>query len=211
LLSRRERLPTVTLVFILTPRGYRRQQGTFQLQCAGAPTQQLWFKEVPLWEQEPAPWWEEVPGLMALYPLYRHGRPPREAIEHAMTVIEARTTDSLQRADFLAYLQTFGRLAYPDLDVASIIGSEKMKESPFLREIMQEAAVSTCRDHIRRAIELRFGAEAANELAPPVETITDLTQLELLLDKAMICPALDDFRTALTHPRRARRRRRTGG
>ena len=34
----------------------------------GEPTQQLWFREVPLWGLDPEPWWEEVPGLMALYP-----------------------------------------------------------------------------------------------------------------------------------------------
>src|SRR5262249_34170010 len=68
LLSQRLRLPTVCLVFVLLPRGFRSQGGPWRLEAAGAPTQQLWFREVPLWELEPEEWWERVPGLMALYP-----------------------------------------------------------------------------------------------------------------------------------------------
>ena len=85
-----------------------------------------------------------------------------------------------------------------------------MKESPFLREIMQEAAISTRREDIRHAIEIRFGAEAARAVAPGLETVTDLTQLHQLHGQAMTCAALDDFRAALTQPPPSRRRRRTG-
>jgi hypothetical protein len=50
LLSERERLPTRVLLFILQRRGYRPQNGQFRLELGGEPTQQLWFREVPLWE-----------------------------------------------------------------------------------------------------------------------------------------------------------------
>ena len=111
LLSQRERLPTVCLVFVLLPRGYRPQGGQFRLEAAGGPTQQLWFHEVPLWEQTPQSWWEEAPTLMPLYPLCRHGRVPRQAIEHAAAVIRARVPDRPEQADTLALLSIFSDLA----------------------------------------------------------------------------------------------------
>src|SRR5438552_13769269 len=80
LLSERERLPTLTLVFILLPRGYRAQNGQFRLEIAGFPTQQVWFREICLWLHEPQAWWEEAPGLMALYPLCRHSRSGKHAV-----------------------------------------------------------------------------------------------------------------------------------
>ena len=73
LLSERERLPVVSLIFYLRPDGYRPLEGsTFRLAALGGPTQQVWPREVCLWEEVPAESWEDVPGLMALYPLYRH-------------------------------------------------------------------------------------------------------------------------------------------
>src|SRR5437016_5824109 len=41
---------------VLTRRGCRPQNGTFRLTVGGESAQQLWFREVPLWEQEPQPW-----------------------------------------------------------------------------------------------------------------------------------------------------------
>src|SRR5437660_11241641 len=63
LLSERERLPTVSVVYILRPRGYRPQAGQFQLATDEGPTQQVWFSEVCLWQVEPQAWWDEAPGL----------------------------------------------------------------------------------------------------------------------------------------------------
>jgi hypothetical protein len=204
LLSKRERLPTQTLVFILTRRGYRPQDGTFRLHVDGRPTQQVWFREIPLWMQEPQPWWEEVPGLMALYPLCRHRRAPREVITHAAGVIEARTPDILDRADLLAYLSTFGHLAFPRLNVEAVIGSKKMKESPFLRKIMNEGRIETLRANIRKILRRRFGEEATTAVAAPLDACADLDRLGHLFDIALDCPTIDDFRKAL-NPTRARR------
>ena len=50
LLSERERLPTVCLVYILRPRGYRPQGGQFQLAVKDKTTQYLRLHEVSLWE-----------------------------------------------------------------------------------------------------------------------------------------------------------------
>jgi hypothetical protein len=72
LLSQREHLPTVCLAFVFRRRGFRSAGGQLRLAAAGRPTQRLWFKEVCLWKLKPEAWWEDVPGLMALYPLCRH-------------------------------------------------------------------------------------------------------------------------------------------
>src|SRR6516225_8665818 len=88
LLSQRLRLPTVCLAFVLLPRSYRSPGGQLRLEAAGAPTQQLWFREVCLWELVPEGWWELAPELMALYPLCRHGRAPEDAIRYAAEAIE---------------------------------------------------------------------------------------------------------------------------
>jgi hypothetical protein len=74
LLSERERLPTRSLIFVLLPTGYKPQNNTFRLAVGQEATQQVWFREIPLWEQAPEPWWEKHPGLMALYPLCQHGQ-----------------------------------------------------------------------------------------------------------------------------------------
>jgi hypothetical protein len=138
LLSERERLPTVSVVFILLPRGYRAQAGQFRLQALAGPTQHIWFREVCLWQEEPQPWWEEWPGLMALYPLCRHHRRHDQAVAYAAQAIEARTRDRVARADLLTTLAIFGKLAYPQLDVLSLIGREQMKESKFFEEVLAE-------------------------------------------------------------------------
>ncbi|MBV9121893.1 MAG: hypothetical protein JO112_00870 [Planctomycetes bacterium] len=196
-LSQREHLPTVCLAFILLPRGYRSHNGQMRLTAAGGPTQHLWFREIPLWEQDPQPWWEEVPGLMALYPLCRHRQRPHDAIQHAVGVIEAHTPDTPARADFLAYLNTFGQLAFPRVDVETIIGSEKMKESPFLRKVMNIGRIEEKRTDILIILKRRFGDEAAGALAPQLDECTDLKRLKQLLELALDCATLQEFRNAL--------------
>ena len=117
LLSQRLHLPTVCLAFVLRPRGFRSQAGQLRLEAAGGPTQQLWYREVCLWKVEPEPWWDNVPGLMALFPLCRHGQTPRAAIRHAAHAIERTVTQQGEREDHLFLLYIFGDLAYPRLDV----------------------------------------------------------------------------------------------
>ena len=78
---------------------------------------------------------------MALYPLCDHKRQPREAITYAVGAIEAKLAALNERGTFLTLLGIFGQLAHPTLDVRQIIGVEKMKESKFYQEIMQEGEV----------------------------------------------------------------------
>jgi hypothetical protein len=207
LLAERERLPVVSLVFYLRPDGYRPLAGgTFRLDALGGPTQQVWPREVRLWEEVPDASWEGVPGLMALYPLCRHSRPPRQAVTHAAAAIGRAAGSARQRADLLTVLGIFGRLAYPDLDTFGLIGREQMKESTAYREIMDEGRVEQGRAYILTSLEERFGPEAAEQVRADVQTVDDLARLDRLFRLSMRCADLDAFREALRAEMPSRRR-----
>jgi hypothetical protein len=215
LLSERERLPTKCLVFVLHPRGYQPQRGRFRLAVGGRTTQLVSLTEVCLWKKRPQPWWEQAPAVMTLYPLCRHGQPPPEALIHAAGVIERRESDAVRRADLLTILSVFGKLAYPDIDPKEIIGRQKMKESPFYQEIMDEGRVEKGRAYILAVLQERFGPRAAAAIAPAVNAVTDVPQLDLLHRLAIRCSGLDEFREALPAAdegtARPKRRRGPGG
>jgi hypothetical protein len=211
LLSERERLPAVSLIFYLRPDGYRPLGGTFRLEALGEPTQQVWPREVRLWEEVPEASWESVPGLMALYPLCRHSRTPTRAVTHAAAAIGRASGSARQRADLLTVLGIFGRLAYPDLDTFALIGREQMKESPAYQEIMDEGSMLTQRANILTVLEERFGPEAAEQVRADVQTVEDLTGLERLFRLSVRCADLAVFREELRAempPRRRTPRRR---
>jgi hypothetical protein len=207
LLSERERLPTVCLVFILLPRRYRPQQGQFRLAVGGDVTQLLRFREICLWEQEPQLSWEQSPGLMALYPLCRHGRPPGQAIAYAAGSIQNAVRDTIVRADLLTTLGFFGRLAYRDLDVFGFIGRDQMKESSLYQEILDEGRLEARQADVLDNLEARFGSRAAAQFAEAVHGITELDRLKHLLRVAATCTTTEQFGEELAAPPGRRRRR----
>jgi hypothetical protein len=197
LLSERERLPTLSLVYVLLPRGYQKQRGTFRLKVNGKYTQQVWFQEICFWKEQPAAWWEEAPGLMALYPLCRHRTTPQAAVAHAARSIAAQVTDSVTRADLLVTLAIFGRLKLPQTQVLDLIGRQQMIESPMYQEIMQEGRIDSTREHIRETLAVRFGPEAATEFADLLRGIGDLSRLSELFRLALGCRKVTEFRKAI--------------
>ncbi len=197
LLSERERLPTLCLVYVLRPRGYKPQQGRFQLEVQGETSQFLRLKEICLWEVEPQPWWEEVPGLMALYPLCRHGRTASQAVAHAAGAITAATVDTIIRADLLTTLAIFGKLAYKQLDVMGLIGREHMKESAIYAEIGDEARVETAQAAVLTVLKERLGTSAAASCRDAVQHVTNQDKLRRLLRLAVRCADIDAFQRGL--------------
>jgi len=197
LLSQREHLPTICIAVILRQQGFRSRGGQLRLEAAGNPTQQLWFKEVCLWRLKPEAWWEEEPGLMALYPLCQHGQQPKDAIRHAAGVIDSKVAALGERGTFLTLLGIFGRLNYPRLDVLRIIGVEKMKESTFYQEIMQEGELAGRRADILQVLRARFRAEPPGGIASALDGMKQTKQLKTLLDLAATCTNLQDFQDAL--------------
>ncbi len=199
LLSERERLPTRSLIFVLLPQGYRPQGGHFLLEAEeGEPTQEVWFREVCLWKEEPQPWWEYHPGLMALYPLCQHHQEPAAAIAHAADAISRRELDSYKRADLLTTLGIFGRLKHRTLDVLSIIGREQMKISELFPEFVEEGQQIARRQDVLQVLELRFGADAVREFEEAVNRVTNLEQLAALLKIAIQSRRVTQFRRAIS-------------
>jgi hypothetical protein len=82
--------------------------------------------------------------------LTRHPEGPEEAVRHAARAIEVSVPDSGQRAELLTVLGIFGKLAHPDIRPFDIIGRERMKESAFYKEIMDEGRMEA-RKEIGRA------------------------------------------------------------
>lgn len=201
LLAERERLPVRSLVYVLLPRGYRAQGGTFRLALESGPAQQVWFNEICLWRQEPQPWWEEATGLMALYPLCRHGKLRCDALEYPAQVIRRAVRDVVVRADLLRALVIFGRLAYPDLPVPDLIGIANTNKIPPFPEFLAEGRVEGLRDALRETLGLRFGEEAAAEFEAALNAVTDPARLSELHRLAIRCRRITEFRRALS-PRR---------
>jgi len=199
LLSKRVHLPTVCIAIVFKPRGYRPLKGTFRLAAAGGPTQQLWLREVCLWRTKPEPWWEEQPGLMALYPLCQHEKQPREAIRHAANLIAGKVPASEERSTFLTLLGIFGKLSYPRLDVIRIIGVEKMKESKLYQEIMQQGELAAKRSYLIKVVTGRFGEAFAAEVAETINAMDDLSRLEQLFDATVLQGiSREEFRSRLS-------------
>jgi hypothetical protein len=194
-------LPTRSLIYVLLPRGYQKQRGSFRLQVTGKPTQQVWFEEVCFWKERPQPWWEESPGLMALYPLCRHQTTPAGAVAHAARSIAGRVADPVARADLLVTLANFGRLKLPQTQVLDLIGRQQMIESPMYQEILAEGRtegqLNTKRDDIHETLAARFGPEAATEFVEALRGIGDLDRLSDLFRLALGCRKLTEFRKAI--------------
>jgi hypothetical protein len=198
LLSERERLPTLSLIFVLLPRGYRKQQGTFQLKIQLLrKTQQVWFEEVCLWKQKPEPWWEKNPGLMALYPLCDHGQEPSVAVTHAAEAIRHQALDSVRRADLLTTLGIFGRLKHQELDTFAIIGREQMRESTLMQQVADEAKVEQAREDVLEVVRLRFGEQAVAEFSPAINKIEHMEQLKALHQLAVQSRRISQFRKGM--------------
>lgn len=141
---------------------------------------------------------------MPLYPLCRHGRRPREAVRFAAEVIERKVPDPADRSDDLFLLSIFGGLAYPQFDLAQIIGREKMYESKIGREFRQEGRLEARRLDILESLEARFGAEAKAEAEPLLEAMTDFEELGRLHRLAVTCANVAAFRAALPRRRASR-------
>jgi predicted transposase YdaD len=155
------------------------------------------LKEICLWKVKPQPWWDDVPGLMALYPLCRHGRTPKQAVAHAAGAIAAATADTIVRADLLTTLAIFGKLAYKQLDVMGLIGREHMKESALYAEIGDEARVETAQAYVLAALEERFGPEAAATCRDAVQRVTKQDRLHRLHRLAVRCANVQAFQRGL--------------
>ena len=188
------RLPTVSVVYILRPRGYRPQGGQFRLAVEDGPTQQVWFREIRLWEMTPEPGWDQVPGLMALSPLCHQQRGPQDVLTHAVEAIVSQTPDAIQRGGLLTTLAIFGKLAFPHIDAAGLIGKKPMKESKVILQFQEEARVEAQRKDTLQVLEIKFGARAVTEFASSLDSVNDSERLSHLHRLAVQASSLKQFR-----------------
>lgn len=193
LLSEREKLPTVAVLYILRPRGYKELSGEFQLCVGERPTQKLWYVPVPLWQQKPQDWWETSPGLMTLYPLTDHGQPAKQAVEHAAGAIRHIVPEPDLQANLLASLAFFGQLAYPEIDFVQLVGGSQMRQSRLYRQIVAEGH----RTSILEALDERFGKEVADSFAPALEKVVKEAELSRLHRLAIRCANPAEFQAGI--------------
>jgi len=197
LLSERERLPCKSLVYVLSPRGYKEQNGTFRLAVEGQATQQVWFREICLWEIDPSPSWESSVGLMALSPLFRHHQSVEQTVARAARCIKGHATDRIRESDLLAVLGIFGKLSSPGFDPFQVIAREAMRESAFLQQIEDEMRIATRQADILQALEIRFGKTPAATLKEALLTVQDDEELSELFRATIKSRTLAAFRKVL--------------
>jgi hypothetical protein len=82
-----------------------------------------------------------------------------------------------------------------------------MKENPFIQQIKAEGRKEALRESALFALENRFGAQAAGEVADAVNALEDLAQLDRLFRLAVTCQGIDEFRAALAPTPRPSSRR----
>ena len=78
---------------------------------------------------------------MALSPLCHQQRGPQDVLTHAVEAIVSQTPDAIQRGGLADTFAIFGKLAFPHIDAAGLIGREQMKESEVILEFQEEARV----------------------------------------------------------------------
>ena len=202
ILSRREQLPTACIVVILQPKGAPPKKGEIRLDLGGKMVQFVGLEEVFLWEEKPEPWWDTEPGLMALYPLCHHGEDPEAAIRHAAAAIEANASDVVERRDFLTFLGIYSKMKYPLVGAIDIIGREKMRESAFAQEWVEEGreegSLINGRAYVLRVLRSRLKLTQTEEFASALDLIKEPDRLDHLLDVAATCATIDEFRAALS-------------
>ena len=199
LLSRREKLPTVCVVVVLQPEGApAKKKGRIQHEVAKKVVQFVALEEVYLWEEHPEPWWDEEPGLMALYPLCHHEEEPEAAIRHAATAIEKNASDIIEQRDFMTFLSIYAVLKYPLIDVVGIIGREKMRDSPIAQMWVEEGSLMRLRASILKALRLRLKVNQTEEFAATLELIKETDRLDHIQDVALTCSTIEEFRAALS-------------
>lgn len=196
-LTARERMPTLCILYMLTPNGYRPQGGQFRLRVGNNPTQALWFREVCLWELKPEPWWEMFPGLMTMYPLAAHRQDAATAINLAAERIHRYEKDPKKRADLQTLLALLTRLKYSEMDVVGVIGKERMKDSPLYEELLAEGGVVQCREDIAHIVQLRFGDREAKQCKKLLNGIADRDRLQEILGQAVTSKRFEQFRKVI--------------
>ncbi len=111
------------------------------------------------------------------------------------------------KADVLTGLTLLSGLVYNPQTVTAIVAKEYLmdliRESSFAQYLTQQAREEGIEQGERKhaieslleVVELRFGADAAESLAPPIRAINDVPRLNQLLRTAIQAASFEEFRT----------------
>jgi predicted ArsR family transcriptional regulator len=87
-------------------------------------------------------------------------------------------------------------MAFPNLEVPNLIGREKMRESKFMQEFMDEARREEGQLAVRTILEERFG-KVTEHMRTQLGNIEDMDRLNQLIRVAVRSASLDEFRVEL--------------
>jgi hypothetical protein len=189
----RRALPEV-LTLVLHPKGKLRVAHSLTLTSPLASTElTVRWQVVELWNVPARELLEsQDPGLMPWLPLTAYEESPETILRLCREVIDRRAAED-ERPNLLAVTQVLARLRYNDSQLLAILGGRNvMIESPLIQEIVAEARAKS----VLRVLSRRFGA-VPQDVDAAVRGIQDDTRLEGLLDAAVDCADLEQFRTAL--------------
>src|SRR5205807_1894300 len=118
-------------------------------------------------------------------------------VRTAARSITAQVADTTVRADLLASLAFFAKLASPALEVLNLIGVDNMRESAFFDDVVALGRLEARRADILEVLETRFGAKKATKYGDRLKRVADPSKLSELLRAAVTSESLTAFGRAL--------------
>jgi len=202
----REALPEIIAV-ILRPKGRKPIPTETEIVSPldGSHCRLQW-RVVKLWEVPSAELLHlDDVGLVPWVPLTQFSDPPRKIIEECRRRIDAEAPEN-ERQNLLAVTQVLTRLRYNSEKLFQILGGgETMLELPFLDEMIDKtvakSVVKTRAEDILRVLKARFG-NLPKDLVEQVHAVTDVGQLDVLVDVSAVCPDLDSFWSTMREKKR---------
>jgi len=139
-------------------------------------------------------------GLIPWVPLTNFDGPPAALLQQCRERIDQAAPPE-EHANLLVVTQILMRLRYNDPQFFAIFGGQQaMIESPLLDELREFIEHRTRVDSMQkatvRALTARFGPHVT-DLDAAIRQVTDESVLDALLDHAVTCATLDDFRAKL--------------
>ena len=143
----------------------------------------------------------KIVGLIPFTPLMGHHADTSDEQWFRRCVQVADSIDVPNKVEYLASLAILGNLIFDSQTILDIISEETMQQpsiaeytAPIARELGFKQGTHKS---ILEVLELRFGNDTAQTFKTSVESIDDLTRLELLLRAAVKAENSEEFRQVL--------------